>query len=626
MTDGGKTIGTDGAEVDLSGRHGRYEIERLLGRGGMGAVYLAKQLDLGRTVVIKVIAAGNDKDSSYVERLRREAQAAARIDSDNVVKVFETGRLAGHPFIAMEYVDGSSVSALTAGRGYFVPPIAAAIVLAAARALEKAHGLGIVHRDMKPANILLCKDGRVKVADFGLAKFLAPGSASPTPGQALTAPGSTVGTPAYMSPEQAQGLDVDGRADVYALGVTFFELMTGRQPFVGTTIRGTIALRLAEDPPPPRSLVPSIPESFERACLALMTRDPEERPAIGQAIALLEPLVGPHPAAALAKLFAPVDAHARTQADVAVPTVTRADPATRPSPPRAEKPAPTLIERRRAVTVAEVPKEPAPARPLLWAGFAVAAILVGGGLALVGHSDGPHPPEPPPKTETPKKGPDLSEKERELALREAKDRAEADAIERERKAVEERERRLKAEKAALEREKAADRKPDEAPNKEPERLAAATADLKAALLARSPEAAEKVRDALEQGARSADADALLQAATLSARLLRAFEKALEEIPSSRRPDMGTAEPRDLFRPFVDRAHQDGKAWDADVRGAATLLMAAQRAGLPRELYLARDAKNAPGPDVRKTLELLQLPYPELARPPEDGPPPPPDDR
>src|SRR5579872_7440953 len=107
----------------------------------MGAVYLAKQLDLGRTVVIKVIAAGNDKDASYVERLRREAQAAARIDSDNVVKVFETGRLAGHPFIAMEFVDGSSVSALTSVRGYFLPPVAAAIVLAAARALEKAHAL-----------------------------------------------------------------------------------------------------------------------------------------------------------------------------------------------------------------------------------------------------------------------------------------------------------------------------------------------------------------------------------------------------------------------------------------------------------------------------------------------------
>jgi serine/threonine-protein kinase len=613
MTAGGRTTGASGPEIDLSGRHGRYEIERLLGRGGMGAVYLAKQLDLGRTVVIKVIAAGNDKDVSYIERFRREAQAAARIDSDNVVKVFETGRLAGLPFIAMEYVDGSSVSALVASRGYFVPSIAAAIVLAAARALEKAHAAGIVHRDVKPANILLCKDGRVKVADFGLAKFLVSANASPTPGQALTAPGSTVGTPAYMSPEQAQGLDVDGRADVYALGVTFFELMTGRQPFVGTTVRGTIALRLAEDPPPPRSLVASIPEVFERACLSLMTRDPEERPTIGQAIALLEPLVGAHPSAALAQLFAPVDALARTQADVSIPTVTRADGATR-------APSPSLLGKRREVMAAHAPKEPPRGKPLAWAALALAAILVGGGLALVGRPDKPPPPPPKP----PASDPDLSEKERELARREAKARAEADAIEAERKAVAERERRLKAEQAALERAKS--RPAPAATGAESAPLAAATADLKAALVARSPAEAERVRDALERGPKSPDADALLQAATLSARLLRAFERELQDVPSSRRPDMGTAGPRDLFRPFVDRAHEGGKTWDPDVRGAAILMMAAQRAAVPLELYLGKDATSPPGPELKKALELLALPYPEVARPPEDGPPPPPDDR
>src|SRR5262249_4606607 len=155
-------------------------------------------------------------DAIAIERFRREAQTAAQVDSDHVVKVFEAGRIEGLPFISMEYVDGAPASDIMRG-GLIAPKVAAAITLAAARGLAAAHDHGIVHRDVKPGNILVCRDGRVKVSDFGLAKFR---ETETTPAAAdVTQPGMIVGTPAYMAPEQADAKDVDGRADVYALGI-----------------------------------------------------------------------------------------------------------------------------------------------------------------------------------------------------------------------------------------------------------------------------------------------------------------------------------------------------------------------------------------------------------------------
>jgi serine/threonine-protein kinase len=288
-------------EAQLHGRFGRYDVERLLGRGGMGAVYLARQLDLDRPVVIKVIAPELAKDAAIVGRLQREARSAARISSDNVVQVHETGTEQGVPYIAMEYVDGSSAHALVQERGPLAWQEATRIITAAARGLQAAHEVSVLHRDVKPANILVSKDGRVKVADFGLAKVeMAPGSSPGLAGQetraTLSSAGQILGTPAYMPPEQAEGQTVDARSDIYALGVSFYELLTGALPFRAETALKTLALVISATPAPPRQVVPSIPDDVEMTCLKLMARDPARRPkTAAEAVQLLERLTASSP-------------------------------------------------------------------------------------------------------------------------------------------------------------------------------------------------------------------------------------------------------------------------------------------------------------------------------------------
>jgi serine/threonine-protein kinase len=260
----------------LSGTFGRYEIVRLLGRGGMGAVYLARQTDLDRPVVIKVILDPRG-EAEAVERFQREAKTAAKVSSDNVVQVYETGRESGIPFIAMEYVDGRSAGDLVKKKGRMGWAEATQLVSAAARGLGAAHACGILHRDVKPANILIAKDGRVKVADFGLAKHALPGAERSDP--AITSAGMIVGTAAYMAPEQAEGKELDARADIYALGATYFELLTGRRPFEASSTLKVLTLVMTAPTPSPREHVPDLPPLVERACMTLMAREREERPA-----------------------------------------------------------------------------------------------------------------------------------------------------------------------------------------------------------------------------------------------------------------------------------------------------------------------------------------------------------
>jgi len=209
-------------------RFQRYAVERVLGEGGMGTIYLARQLDLDRKVVLKIIKPELAAEPTLVARLQLEARAAAKISSDHVVQVHETGIENGVPYIAMEYVAGVTAAELVSRRGRLSPVEATRLVLDVLRGLKAAHGASVLHRDLKPANILVAHDGRVKIADFGLAKL--DGSQKPTK---QTTAGAILGTPHYMSPEQADGRPVDARSDVYSLGVTYYELLTGVRPFNG---------------------------------------------------------------------------------------------------------------------------------------------------------------------------------------------------------------------------------------------------------------------------------------------------------------------------------------------------------------------------------------------------------
>jgi serine/threonine-protein kinase len=238
----------------------------------MGAVYLARQTDLDRLVVIKVIL--DEGEAGTIERFQREARAAAQIASDNVVAVLETGVEQGIHYIAMEYVEGRSAADRLREKGRLEWVEATQVVAAAARGLAAAHARGILHRDVKPGNILIARDGRVKIADFGLARVASSGL-----DPALTGSGTIVGTPHYMSPEQADARPLDARSDLYSLGVSYFELLTGKRPFEGESTLATLSLIFSAPTPSVRQLVPSTPASVDRACARLMAREREKRPA-----------------------------------------------------------------------------------------------------------------------------------------------------------------------------------------------------------------------------------------------------------------------------------------------------------------------------------------------------------
>jgi serine/threonine protein kinase len=256
-----------------------YELLGLLGRGGMGVVYQARHVQLRRVVALKVIRSYGPSEDDARERFQIEARSAARLHHPNIVQVYEVGEVDGQPYAALEYVAGGSLAHQLAGRP--LPAQQAAQLLETlARAVDIAHHNGIIHRDLKPANVLLTPDGQPKIADFGLAK-LVDEQAGLTPTDAV------VGTPSYMAPEQASGQvhKVGPAADIYALGATLYELLTGRPPFLAATALETLKQVCLKEPMPPHRLVPSVPRTLEAVCLKCLSKEPRQRYASASELA-----------------------------------------------------------------------------------------------------------------------------------------------------------------------------------------------------------------------------------------------------------------------------------------------------------------------------------------------------
>lgn len=251
----------------------RYELHRKLARGGMADVYLARDLLLDRPVAVKVLFPDYARDTTFVERFRREAKAAANLNHPNVVAVYDWGEQYGTYFIVMEYVEGRPLSEIIRAEGPLHPVRAAEITADVASALAFAHRNGVVHRDIKPGNILVTSSGQVKVADFGIAQAFAADATQAN----LTQAGAVMGTATYFSPEQAQGKPVDPRSDLYSLGCVLYEMLITRPPFSGDSPLAIAYKHVQEQPQPLRQVDPGVPVALEAIDLRLLAKDPAQR-------------------------------------------------------------------------------------------------------------------------------------------------------------------------------------------------------------------------------------------------------------------------------------------------------------------------------------------------------------
>src|SRR5262245_33226514 len=267
-------------------RLGPYEVVSLLGAGGMGEVYKARDTRLDRLVAIKIVAGGID-DATVRERLMREARAASALNHPHICTIHDVGDEEGRPFIAMEWIDGETLAARLARTGAALA-VEETVRLAAqiADALDTAHTSGIVHRDLKPANLFITRRGDIKVLDFGLAKALdlIEDAQTVVARRHLTEAGTTVGTIAYMAPEQARGELVDARSDLFSFGVVLYEMATGRSPFAGATTALTFDAILNRQPPAARSGNAAITPAVDAIVARLLAKDPSARPASARAV------------------------------------------------------------------------------------------------------------------------------------------------------------------------------------------------------------------------------------------------------------------------------------------------------------------------------------------------------
>jgi serine/threonine-protein kinase len=247
---------------------GRYRIKRKLGAGGMADVYLAEDQELGRRVAIKILNGRHANDDQFIERFRREAKNAAALNHPNIVSIYDRGEAEDTYYIAMEFLDGRTLKELIVSRGKAPVNVVIEYARQILSALRFAHRHGIVHRDIKPHNVLVDGEGRVKVTDFGIARA---GTSQ------MTETGSIVGTAQYLSPEQARGGEIDPRSDLYSLGIVLYELLTGKTPFEGETPVEIAMKHLSTAPKPPSKLRPDIPPELDMVVLRALAKDPDDR-------------------------------------------------------------------------------------------------------------------------------------------------------------------------------------------------------------------------------------------------------------------------------------------------------------------------------------------------------------
>jgi serine/threonine protein kinase len=381
---------------------GRYRLRARLAAGGMGAVWVADDAVLGREVAVKVLGEALAGDGLAAERLRREARAAARLGHPGVARVLDLGEDGGRPYLVMELLHGESLAERLARAGPLAPAEAVRVVAAAADALEAAHQAGIVHRDVKPGNVFLTRDGEVKLLDFGIA------SAS---NEAALTGGGLVGTAAYLAPERALGHDATPAADLYALGVLLYELLAGRPPFAADSQMALAMAHVHGRPVPLREAAPAVPPALAAACEQALAKDPAARPpsAANFAARLRSSLTGPPtltlpPPAAASPDAAPTATLPPPAAGAGLPALAAASP-TSPTdrlprtmseaPPSFGAPPAKPTERPPAVATAR--RRGRPARrgrlgALLAAGLVLAALVAAGpslgGLLLGGRGVG----------------------------------------------------------------------------------------------------------------------------------------------------------------------------------------------------------------------------------------------
>jgi len=248
---------------------GRYEIIELLGSGGMANVYRAHDPHLGRDVAIKVLADRYTADPAFVERFRREASAAAQLNHPNIVQVFDRGETDGTYFIVMEYLTGPDLKSLIRTRGALPPLEAIDYAQQILAALAAAHRRDVIHRDIKPQNVMLASDGLLKVTDFGIARAGAESE--------MTEAGSVIGTAQYLSPEQAHGGELTSASDCYSAGIVLYEMLTGRVPFDGERPVVVAMKQINEPPVPPSTYEPDIPPALEAVVMTALAKRPSER-------------------------------------------------------------------------------------------------------------------------------------------------------------------------------------------------------------------------------------------------------------------------------------------------------------------------------------------------------------